>query len=271
MGRKCYITEEQYNKLLSALLSESLNIDRIDEKELSECYKDYKERIIFKKPLNILFLEDWESRMITWEVEKAIKEIKQKYSLHDWQIYKANAENNVGIIVCIADIGDNVADMKQDMEKLGYHLGCETQKADNNGRNWQYMQFEPIYSGDCTDYIKGNCLLLFHWTPSANIEAIKKEGIVPKPDSNVFSYPERVYLFTDKNNFQKLKLLGLLFSKLDKQESINDEIEYSLLFISVNKLPKDMHFFYDPNMEKAVYTEQTIPSYSIIKNFKINF
>ena len=121
MVRKCYITEEQYNKLLSALLSESLNIDRIDEKELSECYKDYKERIIFKKPLNILFLEDWEPRMTTWEVEKAIKEIKQKYSLHDWQIYKANAENNVGIIVCIADIGDNVSDIKQDMEKLGYH------------------------------------------------------------------------------------------------------------------------------------------------------
>ena len=84
MSRKCYITEEQYNKLLSALLSESLNIDRIDEKELSECYKDYKEQIIFKKPLNILFLEDWKPRLITWEAEKAIKEIKQKYSLHDW-------------------------------------------------------------------------------------------------------------------------------------------------------------------------------------------
>ena len=36
------------------------------------------------------------------------------------------------------------------------------------------------------------------------------------------------------------------------------EIEYSLLFINVDKLPKDMHFFYDPNMEKAVYTEQVI-------------
>lgn len=119
MGRKCYITEEQYNKLLSALLSESLNIDRIDEKELSECYKDYKERIIFKKPLNILFLEDWEPRMITWEVEKAIKEIKQKYSLHDWQIYKANAENNVEIIVCIADIGDNVNDVNYPHLKEG--------------------------------------------------------------------------------------------------------------------------------------------------------
>lgn len=55
MSRKCYITEEQYNKSLSALLSESLNIERIDEKELSQCYKDYKEQIIFKKPLNILF------------------------------------------------------------------------------------------------------------------------------------------------------------------------------------------------------------------------
>ena len=54
---------------------------------------------------------------------------------------------------------------------------------------------------------------------------------------------------------------------------INDkeEIEYSLLFIDVDKLPKDMHFFYDPNMEKAVYTEQVIPHEAITKNFKINF
>lgn len=267
MSRKCYITEEQYNKLLS----ESLNIDRIDEKELSECYKDYKEQIIFKKPLNILFLEDWEPRLITWEAEKAIKEIKQKYSLHDWQIYKAIAKNNGGIIVCIADIGDNVADIKQDMEKLGYHLGCETQKEDNNGRNWQYMQFEPVYSGDCTDYIRENCKLLFHWTPSSNMETIEKEGIVPKHNSKIFSYPEKVYLFTDKNNSQELKLSGFLFAKLNKQECIKEEIEYSLLSIDVDKLPKDMHFFYDPNMEKAVYTEQVIPPEAITKNFKINF
>ena len=49
------------------------------------------------------------------------------------------------------------------------------------------------------------------------------------------------------------------------------EIECSLLFINVDKLPKDMHFFYDPNMEKAVYTEQVIVPEAITKNFKINF
>ena len=103
------------------------------------------------------------------------------------------------------------------------------------------------------------------------METIEKEGIIPKHSSKVFSYPERVYLFTDKNNSQELKLSGFLFAKLNKQESIKEEIEYSLLFIDVDKLPKDMHFFYDPNMEKAVYTEQVIPPEAITKNFKINF
>ena len=133
------------------------------------------------------------------------------------------------------------------------------------------MQFEPVYSGDCTEYVRENCKLLFHWTPSSNMESIEKEGIVPKHNSKIFSYPERVYLFTDKNNSQELKLSVFLFAKLNKQESIKEEIEYSLLFIDVDKLPKDMHFFYDPNMEKAVYTEQVIPPEAITKNFKINF
>ena len=71
---------------------------------------------------------------------------------------------------------------------------------------------------------------------------MRKEGIVPKHNSKIFSYPERVYLFTDKNDSQELKLSGFLFAKLNKQESIKEEIEYSLLFIDVDKLPKDMHF-----------------------------
>lgn len=271
MPKEIYITENQYQELLSNLLRESLNIDKVGDKELTECYISYKEHFGFPNPMNELFLEEWEPRCITQNVETAIRKIKEKYSLHDWQIYKANGENNVGIVICIADVEDNIEDLKEDLDKLGYHVGCETQKQDKQGRTWQYMQFEPIYSGDCTEYIRENCKLLFHWTPTLNLEKIKSEGIVPNHKSKTFSYPDRVYLFTDKNDGNSLKLSGFLFAKINKAETLEKEIPYSLLFIRVDMLPEGIHFFYDPNMENAVYTEQVIPADSIIKTFETKF
>lgn len=267
MSRNIIITEKQYKQLLINLLEEAFDIDAVGKDELSKCYVSYKDLVIFPKPCNELFLENWEPMCVTQTAESAIDKLKQKFGLHDWQIYPVKASNDVNIVICIANLADNIDDIKKAMEILGYHIGYEIPKEDAYGRKWLYMQFEPIYSGDCTEKIRTECQLLFHWTPTVNMEKIKQEGIVPKHNNKIFSYPNRVYLYTDKCSREDLVMSAYMFAKLKKKDSLDKKIPYTLLHIAVSRLPNDIHFFYDPNTLNAVYTEQIIPYSAIINEY----
>lgn len=104
-----------------------------------------------------------------------------------------------------------------------------------------------------------NLKILYHITPTKNIELIKEKGFIPCCLNKEFFYPDRVYFFTDNFNITELRNIA----KGLRNSSDNKDENYSLIVINLLTIPKNVSFHYDPHFENAIYTYDKIPSNSI--------
>lgn len=197
------------------------------------------------------------------EPDDVVEKIRSKYNIRPDFISKREHYNNIFVYVLVANVGENLKLIEQDMNKLGYFLSYKDGRIVNN-MDFQLMQFEPNSSlqKEISEEIKNMYDFLYHWTPKYNLENILKNGLIPNHKNEMFTYPPRIYLIKGAENdemFQNyLQALGqeLCFKNNNRK---NNGL-YSLLKININDI--NIKMFYDPNSEMGIYTEENIePNY----------
>jgi hypothetical protein len=105
--------------------------------------------------------------------------------------------------------------------------------------------------------------ILYHISPTQNIDKILKVGLVPKSRSKASYHPDRVYLSND------LKDIENLGKKFNQKTGIKD---WTILKIETNMVPGDyLRLYYDPNYKQGYYTLNNIPPQAIEKIKEINY
>ena len=92
---------------------------------------------------------------------------------------------------------------------------------------------------------------MYHLSPSKNRENILKKGLKSKSNNRLTSHPERIYLFSDYNNY------NLLLVNLKKDDFFNKNIQqlYDLYEI---KIESNINLHDDPNYIDGYYTYDLI-------------
>lgn len=117
---------------------------------------------------------------------------------------------------------------------------------------------------------------LYHVTHASNVAKILKEGIVPKAQSHEFTYPERVYLFSNASmktiieyafkkfsNDDTFSLLQLDGKKLQQEVDNGNLIFFEDYAFSNNGSQKDQ---VDTDIPIAIFTEYKIAPGAIVKH-----
>ena len=191
-------------------------------------------------------------------LEEVKKEISNKYGLKDYQFRIENACNNVNIAILIPKLDGVVSDMITDMNKLGY-FSSKSETIQDRGYTFIVMQFEPLYQEDIRNEISKDGML-YHITPTRNIEGIKANGLIPNSLNTIFDYPDRIYFLISGYNVRELRM----FAKGLRDNSSNKNEPYSLVILNLYKVPRNVSFHYDPNFANAVYTYDKVPSSAIV-------
>jgi hypothetical protein len=105
--------------------------------------------------------------------------------------------------------------------------------------------------------------ILYHITPTQNINKILSIGLVPKSRSKASYHPDRVYLSKDLKNIENLG------EKFYQKTGIKD---WTILKIDTDVIPGDyLKLYTDPNYKYGYYTLNNIPPHAIEKIKNINF
>ena len=253
--------------VVKKILSESsdfvcdIDIKSIPREELEAIYIDYRLLPTITchdhKLYNPTYIREAVGDIM--EIDEVVKEIAKKYHLPPHTIGKKEGFNKVYVYVITALIGDNDKLIEEDMRRLGYFLGVRGNITVVDGKQFRVLQFEPMsqLQSDITDELKTKYKILYHWTPMYNIKSIKENGLIPRNDNSKYLYPPRTYLIKSDCNLEYLKYMGEELS-LTNNNPLNDG-HYTLLIISISDLDESIRFFYDPNSQFGIYTEQPIP------------
>jgi len=102
---------------------------------------------------------------------------------------------------------------------------------------------------------------LYHLTTEKKWEKIKERGIIVHNGKEGFNYPERSYFFVGLRPDEFLK--QFFNEKVENNSKYEGGKFYSvslaLLKIDVTPIINKVKFYYDPNMDGGVYTEDYIP------------
>lgn len=256
------IIEENLKKLIceESEIVFDIDIRNIPIEDLRKAYKDYRlvgSSMMYGHPL----YEPHAIREAVGDIcepDEAIKEIITKYQLPQSLAYKMEHHHNIYVYHIVSLVGINDDLVENDMEKLGYFLSARGNVVVIDGMKFQLMQFEPTsqLQGDITDEVKEKFDTLKHWTPSYNVASIMENGLIPSHKNSMFKYSPRTYLMESGLSDDEMAYIGqqLCFSN----KNPNNNGFYSLLNVNIKDLDESVRFFYDPNSNIGIYTEQPL-------------
>lgn len=244
-------------------LEYAFDLNNIPEEDLQKAYVDFRWEIPQLNVPKAVLMETNYFDIIpkeTVDIHTTSEKIKKAFELSPWQILNVIpkvSENKVGVVVCIANINYNFVDLVKFLKRLGYFNSTSYIKKDQKGREWIFIQFEPYFENDSSDEIR-KFPFVYHLTYKKNIASIKEEGLVPKNENKFFKYPPRIYFFKGDVTTQEIEELSVDLKFISKEK------EMVLCTCSLTKIPDDIPFYYDLNMEKGFFCEKPIPKESII-------
>lgn len=197
----------------------------------------------------------------TYPLEKTISYIKAYFNLSDDDIYPLHAENGrEQIAIKVPIVGNNLELVKKAFALCGYYLGYP--KDENIQSNKIYeLQFEKKYDDDFSKELKEHETTLYHVTPIYYAEKIKRIGITPRSRNKEFGYPDRSYFVIGS---ARPILPYLVWELYASAENKLHNGKYAAFSIGLNKVPKEMRFYLDPNSKYSVYTYENIAPNAII-------
>jgi hypothetical protein len=213
----------------------------------------------------IELLEKTPSR--TYSVEEVTKIGRPLLGLEPGWIKTVIAANKIETCVLTLDKFDNVNFIIEGMKAFGWSFSYdETSIIDR--RIFKSLHFDPMFQNIVNEEIK-NCSLLHHWTPLYNFNSIMQNGLIPKSNNFIFSYPPKIHLIKGTANNYEIMNIGEQLCLANK-DSRNDK-NYVLLNINAKDLLDKIDFFYDPRYEWGYYTKQPIDKQYISKNKDYKF
>lgn len=122
------------------------------------------------------------------------------------------------------------------------------------------LRFEAKFDEEIVEKIPP---VLYHITPTQNVNKILKIGLVPKSRSKASYHPDRVYL---SNYLEDIEDLGEMFYQKTGEKN------WTILKINTDLIPGEYFKLYtDPNYEPGYYTLNNIPPQAIEKVKEINY
>ena len=234
--------------------------DSIDKELLERQYVDYSFIInptTYDNPLTYEMAYPINEGLVrTYPIEKTIEYVKNYFKLDDKQIMKIKGYNSDDrIMILIPLINDNLEMVKKAMRLCGYYLAYPKKEGLVNGK-WAKLQFEPKFEKDISSELRQKMKKLYHLTPKYNIGKIRNIGFSPRSKNKLFEYPGRIYFF--KGNVDKKEVIAMGNALSVNNDKVYNNGEYALLTISLDKVPNDVEFCFDPNYPNGVYTRDNI-------------
>lgn len=262
------IVEETVKDVIKEQVNDNIlnmDISKLGEKFLKSIYFDFR-----MVPYITTYDDKLNPAVVLKEVYQEILEpddvvftIKNRFHLPEECFKKVEAFNNISVYVLYATIGINDKLISEAMEKLGYFVGVTGEEQTAFGMKFRVVQFEPkcYHQKDETDNIKSMYDVLFHWTPSYNVEGIMNKGLIPCHKNSFFNYPPRTYLIKGELEKNPITTIGMRICYANNDP--RNDGKYTLLVIDLAKINDDVRFYMDPNAEVGIYTETSIPPNAI--------
>lgn len=197
-------------------------------------------------------------------LERVRYRLKNNYHLKDWQFDISRFSNDIegfmaeriwlrDMPVCVPDVADNCSIITKVMDQEGFYLITQSpdQFDDATDIDWVVLVFAPKEQKNILYWVKDSESLL-HVTLAKNVDNILENGFVPHGSSKRYKYRPRTYFYIEEDRTKALCYAHDLY--IDHPA---DGSDYALLTVSTN-LPDDSHFFFDPMIDGAVFTIDTI-------------
>ena len=212
-----------------------------------------------------------EGLIMTYDIDKTIGYIERTFNSNSQQVIvqKAKGEDGVEMIITRFFYSDeNIKTMDKCMDYCGYYKAGST-----INRSIIEIQYDPKFQDNISNKLRDEEKLLIHITPFYHKKKILANGFSPRFNNKFFSYPERVYFFKDsiidECPADFLMYAQTLTGKDSKEQ--HDESGFTIFFLGMDAIDKNIKFFTDPNMPYAVYTKENIPPSAIVKMEDIKF
>ena len=268
------ITKNAYNKVISGL-NENIDIDIVKLFKLKSLSKDELKwlntdlRAFVSIPSleeNVNYINgelniEEACKKITKSPQQVKRSLINRLLLKDWQIQEVNGKNGVRLTILFGELGINHRIIKEQMKSLGWFHSYSLKPKIINGMRVIAMGFDPMYQKPIRNSVRSKWKILFHLSPIENKESILKNGILPKSDNNIFSYPNRVYLLIPSIPQNELTEIA---DRLRKVRNISLG-QYVSFKIDLDKIPDNINFYYDPQYTYGVFCNDAIPPQSIVK------
>lgn len=151
----------------------------------------------------------------------------------------------------------------------------------NEDQSGLYIQIEPKYLFNCTDYIYNETDgILYHITLGKLYNKIKNNGLIPKAHNKKVNHPERIYMIEPGNYnyndfiiqaFNLYKPNNVYIDNVKKYLDDNGKLDIVVLKIDLKKYYQYHDIFKDPNHADGVFIYNNIhpKCINILQNFKI--
>lgn len=213
-------------------------------------------------------LNEVKSPSIVFDAKNTAEELKNYFDLDDFQVevndqFKLNLPNIIikkeeqfhqNIMVVIPKLERNLNEIREFMRLHGYTLIRRYVPYAEDFRQIYVLFFTPIERIDVAKDFQDVQQKLYHVTGKEYRKSIKEKGLIPKARYGLFNqedgieYPERVFLFTDKDYAEEMRANA-------KQRGYDCDI-YAF---NVSDIARRFPMFYDPLYGKiAIYVEKTI-------------
>ena len=215
---------------------------------------------------NDKFKQIAEGLIKTFPIETAKKHFMRIFGIGENQfiIEKTNGVKVAHII--IPNVAKNIQITEKAMEFYGYYLAA-SQDVGNMVENGVELIFEPKFQEPCNDKVRQQ-KILYHITPTNNVEKILKMGLCPKTKNEKSYFPNRIYVLSEYIIKKEIENLAFDLKHYHNKKTTNNG--YSLLTIDVSKIPNNVNFRIDGNANGGFWTYDNIPPNCIIEIEKLN-
>lgn len=209
------------------------------------------------------------------------RNLKELLNIDDWQLY-VYSKNGVRstivrlpfnaqspYIVVIPNIDKNEKLVCDLAESLGYFLTTKKDMADEYGKMWLGLFFNPHHQDTIDTYVRENVSELIHCTSKELYKKIAKEGLIPDTNSPIYkSDVGRIYFYCGLMPWNKDKSYTKMLKQLFNTKQIPQD-EWMIIGISTDKIPSDVHFYADPNQTNCCYITKAISSDCITRLYQV--
>lgn len=250
-----------------------LSLDNVSIQELKESVYDYEE--YYRKHMN----EDIKSDLVMLGAK-----LKREFGIKDWQIGVGDGFkiNNPQVDVeykhpqryelIVPDIKENITIIKKLMKEHGYFATVQ-KIIDDDRTEVTFVQliFVKEHPDNIREYLEKLNINPYHIATNLSIDEIKQNGLTPiaRKGVNHIYYPPRIYFFLVDVEKTKDTTIKDYHKKVLKSE--HNAEDFYRVYIDIDKVPKDVPFYFDPLVGKeSIYTTEPISKEAIVGFQKMN-